>query len=218
MTNAQQWLDKEYPSGERNNINWLSFSYKNLTGELVLTNWANLEEISLQDSEITSLTIINCPKLKQINARNSHLTKLEGLPVSLIGLNLNSNQLSGDLEMFSHLVNLESLSIGNWDEDKIKQGIYNQFVGSLQPLQNCPKLLYLDISNTDLNAGVEYLPSSFIGICCYAELRPNCQLTKIVDKLEQFKKIEGKDAREKWKREQQSKSIQYTSQIEWIKK
>jgi len=59
--------------------------------------------------------------------------------------------------MFSNLVNLEELEVGN---DNFNQGIYNRFVGSLKPLQNLSRLERFDIRNTELDSGLEYLPES----------------------------------------------------------
>ena len=48
-----------------------------LIGELIIQDYSELEEINLTNYELTSLTVINCPKLTHINVRNNKLTKLE---------------------------------------------------------------------------------------------------------------------------------------------
>ncbi|KLL03765.1 MAG: hypothetical protein MRECE_9c019 [Mycoplasmataceae bacterium CE_OT135] len=93
-------------------------------------------------------------------------------------LNVSSNNLS-DLSLFSHLVNLERLGIGNWHWEKINQGIYNRFTGSLKPLQNLTKLKELDISNTDINRGLEYLPDSLKEFSCSVEQRKEAKCKAI---------------------------------------
>src|SRR6185436_16692239 len=83
---------------------------------------------------------------------------------NLVELDLKNNDLAErDLSVFQELVNLKYLLIGNINQEKIKKGIYNRFVGSLEPLKNLTKLSQLDIDNTDLNGGVEYLPENLSG-------------------------------------------------------
>ena len=63
----------------------------------------------------------------------------------------------------SKFVNLEYLDLGNhgkYSEEKINQGIYNRFAGSLEPLKDLAKLKTLGIYGTDLDDGLEYLPDS----------------------------------------------------------
>jgi len=50
---------------------------KKLSGELIIQDYPNIEGITLTNHELTSLTIINCPNLKEINVRHNNLTKLE---------------------------------------------------------------------------------------------------------------------------------------------
>jgi len=56
------------------------------------------------------------------------------------------------------LVNLEELYINN-----------NYFYGSLEYLENLSKLRNLDISNTDIDRGLEYLPESVRIFNCSAD-------------------------------------------------
>ncbi|CAI2193819.1 8678_t:CDS:2, partial [Funneliformis geosporum] len=48
-----------------------------LTGDLIVENYVQLEELDLSEHELTSLTIINCPELRKINARNNQITQLD---------------------------------------------------------------------------------------------------------------------------------------------
>jgi len=73
-------------------------------------------------------------------------------------LGINNNNLSKqDLAIFSRLINLGNLFAHNDNQEKINQGIYNRFYGSLEHLKDLNKLVNLDISNTDINSGLEYL-------------------------------------------------------------
>jgi len=53
------------------------------------------------------------------------------------------------------LVNLELLDLSN-----------NPFYGSLEPLQGMVKLKHLNISDTDLDKGLEYLPENIRDFRC----------------------------------------------------
>jgi len=77
-------------------------------------------------------------------------------------LNLrNNNFLSQDLSFLTESVNLEILILGNDDEEKIKKGIYNKFIGSLDYLSNMKRLRRLGIDETDINeVDIGKLPSS----------------------------------------------------------
>jgi len=86
----------------------------------------------------------------------------------------NNNFVSYDLTFLTSLVNLQELILNN-----------NNFIGSLQPLVNLTKLESLDISNTDLNSGAEYLPNSLDRIYYSADLRPNSRLVEIKEQLDQ---------------------------------
>src|SRR5690606_37919650 len=146
-----------------------------------------LEELDCSENKLTFLNIANCKNLKEIYCfvnqleeldcsqlseleklfcRDNQLTNLM-LPNSakLTFLAINNNDLfEQDLSMFSKLTDLVLLFIGNRSEEKINQGIYNRFVGSLQLLQNLTKLKILEIENTDLESDLEYLPESITEI------------------------------------------------------
>lgn len=84
--NAQDWLDKKYPangvcqrdndlenkSKKREDITHLDirkgkigsiFNGKNLAGSLNLEGFTNLEELNCPHNKLTSLKIVNCPKI-----------------------------------------------------------------------------------------------------------------------------------------------------------
>jgi len=77
--------------------------------------------------------------------------------------------------MFSNFSNLEVLIIGSDNEKK-----HNNFVGSLQPLQNLSNLQELDISNTNIDSGLDYLPASLISIRCYNDKRNTSAFSSII--------------------------------------
>jgi len=91
----------------------------------------------------------------------------------------NNNDFSiSDLTFFSKFINLEVLGLGNNNQEKTNQNVYNHFYGSLEPLKNLTKLEKLDIDNTDLDSGLEYLCSSVEDFRCSSKLRKDsrCQV------------------------------------------
>jgi Leucine-rich repeat (LRR) protein len=146
----------------------LDVSYNRLTEVILPTSdnqlTSNDVNIYNNDNELSSTELNHCNninELREIYLSNNLFTtfnyhKLN--PTILTRLNLDDNNLeSTDLTVFSHLINLEKLSIGNYDQERIEQGIYNRFHGSLKPLQKSTELTFLSICNTDINAGLEYL-------------------------------------------------------------
>ena len=63
-------------------------------------------------------------------------------PEKLISIFLTNNNLSSQdlFQPFVNFVNLELLDVGNNDEKRIIQNIYNRFYGSLEYLKNLSKL------------------------------------------------------------------------------
>jgi hypothetical protein len=82
MTNAQEWLDREYPKEEREEITRLDISDKNkLEGNLIIENFSKLKKFKSGYTNITDLTISNCLELEEIEHPNpTNTLKLENLP------------------------------------------------------------------------------------------------------------------------------------------
>lgn len=187
MVTAQEWLDEMYPEEARKKIRELDISNNYLEDKLELKGFDNLERLDCSNNQftnidlvnlpklnyfkalncrITSLTINGCPEISFFHIRNNYLTDLKFLenlnPEKLNFLSVHGNNLPRqDLSVFSKFVNLESLHLGTNDYKRTMQGIYNRFYGSLQPLKNLTNLKYLDITSTDIDSGLEYLPESF---------------------------------------------------------
>ena len=77
-----------------------------LTGDLIIKDFPQLEEIGLREHELTSLTIVNCPLLKHINVRNN---KLANLDISKVkeGGKLNDNEISEIIAGDNELITLD---------------------------------------------------------------------------------------------------------------
>src|SRR6185312_8480063 len=86
MIDAQRLSDKKYFDKENTTKIILGYNEdEELTGELVIKDYPNLEEVSINNSftnyldnkKISKLKIINCPKLKELNCRFHGLTELD---------------------------------------------------------------------------------------------------------------------------------------------
>ncbi|CFW92970.1 Leucine-rich repeat protein protein of unknown function [endosymbiont DhMRE of Dentiscutata heterogama] len=75
---AQEYLAKNWSDKNIATIHLLpDKEEKKLSGELIIQDYPNLQEINLPNQELTSLIINNCPNLKRINVRNNQLSRLE---------------------------------------------------------------------------------------------------------------------------------------------
>jgi len=68
----------------------------------------------------------------------------------------------------------------------IEENIYNRFVGSLKPLQNLAKLEELDIVDTDVNDGLEYLSDSIQTFYCSAENGFESKVKVLAEELRRY--------------------------------
>jgi len=154
MTIAQEYLNQNYLKIKRSQIKSLNISSLNLEGTLDLSDFLNLEQLNCSQNKLTNLKFSEISKLKIINCSYNKLTNLDFLAQLdkevLKRIDLSNNEFSQtDLTAFSPFVELELLIIAN-----------NSFQGSLESLKNLSELKHLDISNTDINEGLEYLPNN----------------------------------------------------------
>ena len=209
--NLNSWKEKEITG-----VNELTISdYPNLTTvkndsckniqKLVLNNLPSLIKLSWSKSELTILDLSHCPKLEVVDCSNNLLTEII-LPLDTSKLKKlylsNNNFPKQDLSMFKNLLNLEELGIGNYretslrqisvgdyGEGKIERNIYNRFYGSLEPLKDLVSLNLLEINNTDIDSGLEYLrldDSGKVIVYCLAQERPDCGVKAIWEKLNPY--------------------------------
>ncbi|RHZ35521.1 hypothetical protein [endosymbiont GvMRE of Glomus versiforme] len=142
-----------------------------LTNQLL--DWEEKEEIAESNSSKSSSI---SEEIRELNKLMKKLARVEEekdrkenaqsqvelnrilVPDNLTSLDIsNNNFLQQDLSIFSWLVSLQRLLIGNSDEEKFQSGIYNKFCGSLSYLKSLTKLECLDISNTDVDGGLAEL-------------------------------------------------------------
>ncbi|MCE8163176.1 MAG: protein kinase [Candidatus Moeniiplasma glomeromycotorum] len=167
---VQEYLYVTCPKEKREQLKKLNIEKKNLTDGLDLSDFKNLEELNCSKNNLT-----NCYFLNTL----PH-------PEKITYLNLGNNKISQNLVVFGRFGNLKYLDLCN-----------NPFFGSLEPLNKLEKIKSLDISDTDLNNGVEYLPESlggtydFLGedeknIFYNLNQRPNSKIKEIKEKLDTF--------------------------------
>jgi len=168
-------LDKKYPKDKRINIEDLDISNKGLGRQL--KGPLNLEGFS---------------NLKKFNCSNNLITRLDWDSFSnkekLIDLRISNNDLldNQNLNCFSNFVNLRKLYLGTTEPNKIRKGIYNHFTGSLEPLKNLVKLEELDISNTNISEGLEFLPGILEKVYCDNAQSDKAGCEKIREELEKY--------------------------------
>ncbi|CAI2164580.1 18998_t:CDS:2 [Funneliformis geosporum] len=155
MENAQEWLDKNYPKEIRNEIKNLYLKEKKIEGDLNLSDFVNLNELDCSDNFLTSLNINNCKHLKRLDVSFNHLTNLEfSGSYKLEVIKCNDNFLTN----FDYsLLSANKLTYLNISDNNLPYQDLSPFSQSLKCLD---RLENLNISNTDINIGIEYLPNS----------------------------------------------------------
>nr|CAG8454412.1 11750_t:CDS:2 [Entrophospora candida] len=172
-------------------VSKLDIKEKSLEASLDLNNFVNLEELDCSFNQLSKLDLSNCFNLRKINCSNNILLTEVKLPLDgkkLEELNLENNNLSRqNLSCFSNLINLKELNIGSFEKIGAKvpeknniENKYNRFYGSLEPLKNLTKLESLDISSTDVDSGLEYLPDSLKVLKCFTDKKPEAKPLKTV--------------------------------------
>ncbi|RIA94668.1 hypothetical protein C1645_546521 [Glomus cerebriforme] len=169
---AQDYLDSLYSKEQRKEEKELEINNQNLEGPLNLKDFESLESLDCSYNRLTSIAFLSSlpfpEKLTYLNIANNNFAKEE-------------------LSLLNKFVKLEELRLGTFDGNRIKQGIYNRFHGSLKPLRNMNKLETLEISNTDINSGYEYLPLSIRTIISSYQMRPEAEVEKIEDALSPYR-------------------------------
>jgi len=181
-------MNQNYPKEERKNITNLEINDKKLEGHLDLSDFVNLEELDCSENELTSIDLSNNRKIKLIDCSDNLLTDIDFSyqdHEKLEGIFIQDNNLSArSLSSFFRFTKLQYLLVGNYDDEKINQGIYNRFHGSLEYLKNLKELVELDISGTDINTGLEYLPLNNLESFYCASQRTGARVEEIKNTLD----------------------------------
>jgi len=161
---------------------------QNQLSELNLNKNTKLTELYCSNNQLRELNVGNCPSLQLLYCHNNLLTNLDlSTNLQLRFLSINDNNFTKqDLSFLTHLANLQIVNLGNEDAKQIKRGIYNHFIGSLQPLQALINLKTLNIQNTDISEDLECLPDSLENFTFSAELRKEAKVKKIEKMLKNY--------------------------------
>lgn len=182
MINAQIWLNQNISTDQRGNIQKLLISIpsqqntfvhlnfyrdftkyylpNNLNGELNLSTFPNLTHLIIEYQGLTSLDLNSNQQLRDIDVSNNLLQtvtfpriapQLDRISV------INNNLRPQDLTVFANYPDLKNLILGTNDTNRIQQGLYNRWQGSLFPLRNLTILEELDINSTNIFQGLQFL-------------------------------------------------------------
>lgn len=170
-------MDNNYPKEQRNTIKKLNIAGKDLEGELDLRDFVDLEEFNCENNKLSGcLNLSNLSKLKILTCRNNKIEELKidncrnithleasgNRQLDKVDLSHLTSELvtfisfaydnlpPQDLSVFSRFINLETLSLGAG----------NNFFGSLELLKDLNKLKALHIEGSNIDSGLEYLPTS----------------------------------------------------------
>ncbi|KLL03661.1 MAG: hypothetical protein MRECE_11c017 [Mycoplasmataceae bacterium CE_OT135] len=192
LNDAQNWLDRTIPWGQRANITHLlivprsyrqlqpdfeeiygSFPTANrcflevddyLTDNLDLLDFTSLEKIDIHYQGITGLNLSNCSNLKEIDVNDN---KLETVSFPTNGENLVAIRLANNNIVPQDLRRFSNfINLGSLflgtDENGLRRGKLNLWSGSLSHLGNLESLMELDINATNIDSGWEDLHTEML--------------------------------------------------------
>ncbi|RHZ36483.1 hypothetical protein [endosymbiont GvMRE of Glomus versiforme] len=210
MINAQKWLDKVIPNNQQINVKKLHIITKNnqniLKGKLDLSTFPNLKKLTIENQSITRLDLTHCLDLEEVHADNNLLEKVVW-PIRAPKLEriylTNNNFKARDLRQFIRFRHLKVLFLGTDDSERINRGIYNRWNGSLCPLRFLTKLEELDINATDINSGLEYLPTKKLFAFSFGNFgRVGSGVDKLKETLAKFVSLDEGKTMEDWAAEE----------------
>jgi Leucine-rich repeat (LRR) protein len=214
---------------EYKNLTILDCSCNNLTS---LSNLPNgLTHLKCSRNNLTSLSNLP-NSLTYLDCSNNNLTSLSNLPNSLTYLDCSNNNLTSidflnqlpnleklvicdnniqptTLDFLKHFVNLKDCRLGENNaknitetNKRIKENTYNKIYGSLEPIKNLTKLEQFCIAGTDVEEGIEYIPTKLVRLSAEAvkegrdtmksnlidcqRIRDNAKVVKIQNQLRPF--------------------------------
>jgi len=141
--------------------------YDNQLTNLDLSKNVKLEKLNYTHNQLTNLDLSKNIELKELSCVSNQLTSVEFLkalphPEKLESLAIYNNNIQPtDITCFSKFTNLRYLKIGTM-KDTLEKGKRNKFSGSLQAYQNLTKLTSICIEATNVDRGLEYLPTSLV--------------------------------------------------------
>lgn len=197
--------------GKDSNIHFINCENNQLTSLDLSINYSILSYVFCRSNKLVNLKLPSDHYIQRLDCSNNQLTSLDFLDHLVIkppeyfsampcgpftGLKIANNKFSPmDLSILSRFAYLKDLDISG-----------NPFHGSLEPLRNMASLWWLNISDTNVDSGLEYLPwtdSSFDQLRLVAELKnENSRVRKIQEELKLFG-----GSLQKWKENWDKKSL-----------
>ncbi|CAG8506187.1 10168_t:CDS:2 [Gigaspora margarita] len=184
--------------------------YRNKLTSLDISGCPNLTVLDISTNRLTNLDISKCTDLKEINCAKNNLNSVDFLtklpnPEKLEELLIYDNNIQPTtLDFLRPFVNLKDCKLGlnrhglYWEN--VANDRYNRFYGSLEPIKNLTKLEEFCIAGTDVEEGLEYIPTGITELSAQAvkegknammknlidcqPLRPNSKVQKIQDELQ----------------------------------
>ncbi|CAG8461815.1 14962_t:CDS:2 [Racocetra fulgida] len=155
-------IEGNYSPEIRKNITFLTINDKNLKGHLDLRDFTKLEKLDCSDNQLTNLDLSQCAELTHLYCENNSLTSLDFLntlpnkdKLKEIYLGDNPELHSQNLDFLTPFTELEELNIENCP-----------FSGSLKSLKSIGKLKNIYISDTDIDSGLDDLPTNCQRVYC----------------------------------------------------
>ncbi|CAG8499910.1 31283_t:CDS:2 [Gigaspora margarita] len=167
-----------------------------------LASFPNLEEIVVEGHFINGLILTGCSRLRKIHASNNLLREVI-FPYQAPGLEdimlTNNNFREQNLSCFTRFTRLHRLFLGTDNPDRINQGIYNRWCGSLIHLLTLTRLQELDINATDINSGLKYLPTRNLFLFTFGNKgRTNARINNLKAEIENYLEFEEGETMEEW--------------------
>lgn len=135
-------------------------------------NWNQIEEIDLEDLQLTNIKDLKhfLPNLIRLNLSNNNVKFLKGLPLNLLNLNLNNNDIK-NLTSFNDFTNLQNLSLSNnhlvncnnlqRNIHLIKLNLSNNNLTNIDGLRKLSNLIELDLSLNNLKDDIDFSKFNF---------------------------------------------------------
>lgn len=167
---------------------------------------SNLLMLVLSYNNLTSIDLSGCVNLVKLVINNNNLTSIDFLktlpnPEKLEVLKIYDNNIQPTtLDFLRPFVNLKDCRLGlnfsgPWQEN-LANNKYNRFYGTLEPIKNLAKLEKFCVAGTDIEEGLEYIPSKIaelskgkgeeameLNLIDCQPLRENAKVKKIKDEL-----------------------------------
>ncbi|CAI2162693.1 6829_t:CDS:2 [Funneliformis geosporum] len=192
MVIAQTWLDRNIPLNQRNNIEELHVFPSEIESDeahhILYQNRPNRHYIPLASSLTGKLNLSTFPRLRTLNINKQFINRL---------VLTNCNRLrivAKDLSEFNRFRKLTSLFLGTERPERINQGVYNRWNGSLSNISNLTKLEELDINATDVNDGLIDLPTRKLRHFTFGDCgRTEAEVNRLKDTLSNYIELEGEE-------------------------